>query len=76
MLQAVRTGDYAPLIFYGLAVTLCLVLVLDVGRINSRLESRLKTGPLGVAYRPLPTWLFRCGPLFGLALITIGLLVL
>ncbi|MGW2565405.1 hypothetical protein [Streptomyces sp. NPDC001537] len=76
MLQAIRHGDYAPLAFYVLAVTLCLLLALDVGKLSSRIETRLKNGPLGAVYRPFPTWLFRCYPIFGLALITVGLLVL
>jgi hypothetical protein len=76
MLQAVRHGDYGPLIFYVLAAIFCLGLVLDVGKFNSRFETRLKDGPLGALYRPVPTWCFRYGPLGGLALITVGLFVL
>ena len=76
MLQAIRHGDYAPLAFYVLAAIFCLALTLDVGKINSRIEERLKNGQQGATYRPFPTWLFRCYPIFGLALITVGLLVL
>ncbi|WP_406178433.1 hypothetical protein [Streptomyces canus] len=76
MLQAVRHGDYAPLAFYAMAVIFCLALALDAGKINSRIETRLKNGPQGAAFRPIPTWLFRYYPIFGLALITVGLLIL
>lgn len=76
MLQAVRHGDYAPLAFYAVAVIFCLALTLDAGKINSRIETRLKDGPRGATFRPFPTWLFRSYPIFGLALITVGLLLL
>ncbi|MEU9327502.1 hypothetical protein AB0D91_27430 [Streptomyces canus] len=76
MLQAVRHGDYAPLAFYAVAVIFCLALTLDAGKINSRIETRLKDGPRGATFRPFPTWLFRYYPIFGLALITVGLLLL
>jgi hypothetical protein len=55
MPQALRHGNYGLLIFYVLAVIFCLGLVLDVGKFNSRIETRLKNGPLGAVYRPVPT---------------------
>jgi len=70
MLHAARHGDYGPLIFYVIAVIFCLMLVLDMGNISSRIEQRLKSGVLGPQYKWIPTWLFRCSPLLGLALIT------
>ena len=49
--------------------------VLDLGKVNSRAEERLKSGPVGRLYRLIPSWAFRSGPLLGLALVTAGMLV-
>ena len=75
MVHAARSGDYGPLIFYVLVVAWCLAMVLDIGRLNSRIEERLKTGPFRRLYQHLPSWMFRYGiPLSGLAIITVGML--
>ncbi|MFF7543946.1 hypothetical protein ACFZCU_09945 [Streptomyces canus] len=57
--QAVRHGDYAPLVFYAAAVIFRQALTFDAGKINSRIETRLKNGPQGATFRLVPTWLFR-----------------
>ena len=75
MIEATRSGDYGPLIFYVITVVFCVSLVFDPGKVNSRIEERLKPGPVGRLYRLIPSWAFRYGPLLGLALITAGMLV-
>jgi hypothetical protein len=77
MVDAARSGDYGPLIFYVLMVAFCLGMALDVGRLSSRIEERLKTGPEQHLYKNVPSWMFRYAtPLGGLAMITLGMLII
>jgi hypothetical protein len=43
-MHAARSGDFGPLIFYVIMVIFCLGLVLDVGKLHSRIETERKTG--------------------------------